>query len=414
MVLLLRDKENNMDMRIFGLVLIFAFTLSGCANLNSIHRSTDNDDSTIDFIDAKQRAVWRVKNKTEGKTIICAEPSPDVFSVFSANFGANASKGNIQAAFNTAIAEGGSTIGIRTASIQLLRDAMYRACEAYASGALTPQEYARLTKRYQKSMVTLLAIEQLTNTVYPPIISLTSTSHSEYNRQIVEATKAQIATKDKLKQLEKDLLEANKIGETRTAVAIDADKERTKKDLELWKNALKQIKDKEPSRDVIVKSTISPNTRTVMPVDIKTVTGTIERMLEEVYKTNIIELCFQTDLLKELREQNKKVIQLENEVLNAYNRIKRTASSKKAISIQGVADDNSIAFLTKDESRLLWRWIDTSGDSAEANDTATISNDLIKKAKQVLTSKKDGVVRSIVKRYNQQTEWCNSVVNKIL
>ena len=62
-------------------------------------------------------------------------------------------------------------IGLRTQSIQLLRDAMYRICEAYWNDALDSESLIAMHRRFQNLMTGLLAIEQLTGAVRPePII----------------------------------------------------------------------------------------------------------------------------------------------------------------------------------------------------------------------------------------------------
>src|SRR5204862_6868923 len=47
----------------------------------------------------------------------------------------------------------------RLATIQLLRDGLYRACEAYANGAVSEITYAIMLSRFDKLMVTLLTGE---------------------------------------------------------------------------------------------------------------------------------------------------------------------------------------------------------------------------------------------------------------
>ncbi|HAT40309.1 MAG TPA: hypothetical protein DCS87_01105 [Rheinheimera sp.] len=184
----------------------FALALTSCGNLNSIHHQSLVDYSTTQVIttDAKQRHLIAARKETQTvdtdkKTttttvshIICAEPSPDAFSVYSAAVAADASKANeLQAGLRIATGETGATIGLRTESIQLLRDAMYRLCEAYAAGALTKQQYAELLQKYQKSMVTLIAIAQLTNAVRPPQVVIS-------NQAQLQATSDLLAAKNKL------------------------------------------------------------------------------------------------------------------------------------------------------------------------------------------------------------------------
>lgn len=107
---------------------------------------------------------------------VCAEPSPDIAKALSdaitasvnatasglkalGGSGASASlTPSVTASQNAAIAE----IGRRLATTQLLRDGVYRLCEAFANGAISREEYALVLSRYGDTMVTLLAIEGLT------------------------------------------------------------------------------------------------------------------------------------------------------------------------------------------------------------------------------------------------------------
>lgn len=175
------------------------FTAS-CANWNSIHRQSDltATETQVISVDAKQRhlvSVYRPVFKPNGEIdpnksqrIICAEPSPDVFSVYSAALEANAGKEEeLQAALKLATGETGATIGLRTESIQLLRDAMYRLCEAYAADGIEKKDYASLLSKYQKSMVSLIAIAQVTGAVRPPQIVISNQAQLESSQKLYEA-----------------------------------------------------------------------------------------------------------------------------------------------------------------------------------------------------------------------------------
>lgn len=83
--------------------------------------------------------------RVEPRRVICAEPSPDVAKAIATSFGGAvsgaASRGDIDAQaagqFSKSFAEGLTQLGERMATIQLLRDGLYRACEGYANGVLT-------------------------------------------------------------------------------------------------------------------------------------------------------------------------------------------------------------------------------------------------------------------------------------
>jgi hypothetical protein len=126
-------------------------------------------------MDVKQRVIFgqrrydqaHLNEPAKYSNVICAEPSPDALTVLSVTGGLSASNAHTQTAVDAtgALAESGASIGLRTQSIQLLRDAMYRLCEGYASGAIAPQDYVTMQRRFQSSMMGLIAIEQLTGPV---------------------------------------------------------------------------------------------------------------------------------------------------------------------------------------------------------------------------------------------------------
>jgi hypothetical protein len=155
--------------------------------------------------DIKQRGVFvmtRPEDNGPAGPVLCAEPSPDAMGAAAASMAAEANyKGEVSAGLSLAIAESVANVGLRTQSIQLLRDGMYRLCEAYQSGALGQQDYSIMQRRYQANMLALLAIEQLTGTVKPPTVALTSKSGSSLANEIVAGMKikdAKVAEKNKL------------------------------------------------------------------------------------------------------------------------------------------------------------------------------------------------------------------------
>ncbi len=118
--------------------------------------------------DAKQRLVLTkpraMPDSDNGKNIVCAEPSPDVAQAVSSTIdlafkkvgSADKSLG-INAAFN--LSEAVVQLGERLAVIQLFRDRMYRACEAYANGAIDEVAYTLMLARNDKTVTTLLSQE---------------------------------------------------------------------------------------------------------------------------------------------------------------------------------------------------------------------------------------------------------------
>lgn len=188
--------------------------LAGCgANHDSIYRfkTLPSDSATMTAIDAKQRLVMtspagrrpqpssshvqdshaqdekassgttepRPSGSDSSGDIVyrmrfCAEASPDVFSVLAqalsgdGRFGRSADPKAVQAVadFAYSSAEQGSTI-VRTQTVSMLREVMYRTCERYLNGAISELEMPIQAVRDQRMMVATLAIEQLTNAARP-------------------------------------------------------------------------------------------------------------------------------------------------------------------------------------------------------------------------------------------------------
>lgn len=169
-------------MSVLGLCTIFG----GCAQFTNYTRQVDLRDGSL-AIDVKQRVVfsqsrndWANDGKLRASTVVCAEPSPDALTVLGASGGLSLNNsagkvGNASAAF----AESGASIGLRTQSIQLLRDAMYRLCEGYAAGAVDGSDFAAMQRRYQSTMMGLIAIEQLTGPIVAAQAMLTSSGSAQ-------------------------------------------------------------------------------------------------------------------------------------------------------------------------------------------------------------------------------------------
>ena len=97
---------------------------------------------------------------------VCAEPSPDALSAISAAFSGGlvlTRKGmeSRQSLANT-VQETAKQLGTRNATIQLLRDGLYRQCEAYMNGLIDKEDYSWIANKYINAMVVLLAIEEIT------------------------------------------------------------------------------------------------------------------------------------------------------------------------------------------------------------------------------------------------------------
>lgn len=141
-----------------------AITLAGCANLLSISResdivgtySRDDEKGKAIHLDAKQRLVF------SDARALCAEPSPDALSALAASASGGLTGGTDAVSVAQALNETAASIGVRTQSITLMRDTLYRMCEAYHNSAIEREDYVQLLQRSQDLTLGVLAIEQLT------------------------------------------------------------------------------------------------------------------------------------------------------------------------------------------------------------------------------------------------------------
>lgn len=156
----------------FALLASACLLASGCANLSTVFREFSLESGKSVTVDAQQRAILvnRVYDESGVQRFVyCAEPSPDSLFAIGASFGgggsvalASGAKGDADVA-QALVSAASDALSARNATIQLLRDGLYRACEAFASGALTRLEYAEVTWRYQKMVLAALSIELVAN-----------------------------------------------------------------------------------------------------------------------------------------------------------------------------------------------------------------------------------------------------------
>jgi hypothetical protein len=184
------------------ILLAAGIALSACgANFNSIGRRTtlpSNQQAAI-HLDAQQRVVMVGRNG-----VYCAEPSPDAMAAYAqaaalgvsivgkgAGSGAGSSQSDI------------SDIGLRTQSITLMRDALYRLCEAGANGQLTDISQTQLMARSQDLTAVVVAVEQLTGAVAANQSLLTGTSNASSSASLIsDAAQLDAARKNLTKKNE--------------------------------------------------------------------------------------------------------------------------------------------------------------------------------------------------------------------
>lgn len=167
-------------MRLSIIVALCAATalLNACdANFHSIFRTTPNGTgelhSQLVYSDAKQ-AVSFMQVGNDDVLRACAARSPDVFSALSTAFSGDVSAetAKLTAALSGAgtSAEQASAFGLRTQLTQSQMELLYQLCIASLNGTLSPDQFATEMHRYQNTMVTMLAIEQVTGYAKPTVV----------------------------------------------------------------------------------------------------------------------------------------------------------------------------------------------------------------------------------------------------
>lgn len=165
-------------------VLSFFLTLPACTSTITRPISVDQDSFSLS---AEQRVfLSRERASPEGTThrVTCAEPSPDVLKAVADSLSAQAEvAGRGGGGLSASSAESAASIGLRTATIQLLRDGLYRICEAYANGALSEFGYALALSNFDEIMIRLISVEGLTGTRQAAQVVIGTTTQTEGSGQ---------------------------------------------------------------------------------------------------------------------------------------------------------------------------------------------------------------------------------------
>jgi hypothetical protein len=159
-----------------AIALLTLATLTACAPRGLVPHTLSLPGGQALVSAAETRAVYQiavdpgsVPGQVTPKHVTCAEPSPDIVKAVSDAFQAGASldvsglpadvKPHVAAALAVARSQSAAQLGERIATIQLLRDALYRACEAYANGAISNTTYAVILSGFGDTMVSMLGSE---------------------------------------------------------------------------------------------------------------------------------------------------------------------------------------------------------------------------------------------------------------
>ncbi|MGQ7299678.1 hypothetical protein [Marinobacter nauticus] len=222
-------------MKTLFLSLTTVVILSGCSSLYNksvqLGPAKEGTSNHALLMDIKQRAVItgvRTTTKTEGSekkpvTTVetCAEPSPDAMSAVGQSLSvALETKPGQTLELANSMSESAAFTGLRTQSIQLLRDGWYRICEGHLNGSIGDSQYELLARRFQRYTVAILAIEQITGAVKVAPVVLTSTANAQISRDVRKLM-------DDLKAYQEDLATASE-AKTKEEEKDEADQDKDK------------------------------------------------------------------------------------------------------------------------------------------------------------------------------------------
>jgi len=137
--------------------------------------------NNVAFTTADVRSVIerkRAQDNDPSSKVICSEPSPDaamaiaLLSKLKADVtttAGDAVTNKIGGEFEHSVTQAISQLAGRSVAVQALRDGTYRACEAYANGAIDKEEYALILSQYGDVLSTLILAENAEKTGIPSI-----------------------------------------------------------------------------------------------------------------------------------------------------------------------------------------------------------------------------------------------------
>jgi len=165
-------------MKITGLVL-GALALAGCGTFKQ--KSVTGETGTLSVIAAKSSdhlVFVRDRNATsdrEADRISCAMPSPDFLDASSTTGSLGVGVPKIGANLGFGSAQSAAFVGMRTQTIQLLRDSLFRLCEAHMNGALSREQYNIALVSMPELFATMMAIDVVGGAAIAPAVTLTPT-----------------------------------------------------------------------------------------------------------------------------------------------------------------------------------------------------------------------------------------------
>jgi hypothetical protein len=220
--------------------LLLALALAGCSGPNSFfaEKKTLGKESDVILTDAGARGMTATNIPPSDavghfapRQINCAEPSPDVAKAIDTAFSAGISvsvtaegaqlpadaQAKIAGAVARARSEALAQMTERLPTIQLLRDGLFRACEAYANGALSPTSYALMLSRYGDTMVTMLSSDLIAGDFGRQLAAISGSASSASSSSLDDEGQSAQMSQRNLQEAAGDL--ANKAEDANKALA---------------------------------------------------------------------------------------------------------------------------------------------------------------------------------------------------
>jgi len=280
-------------MRLALLTSCALILMSGCANLNTVHRSLNlgnESKSKAVAIDGYQQPIFsQLRNRdnvgVENPDYFIVCPNPPVEAISASNLSAALTNGfkagqsaagagatnDTQAALVSAVAA--ASIGLRTNSTTLLSYNATANCLAYMGGATRDKKFMELARRNQHITLAILAIEQLTGVAQAGQASMTTGGSSATGAENLtplqtaldnsqkEANSAKTKQADAAADREKALKDVDEKSKTRKAAEVkQAELIKAKAEQEKLDAAAADVKDAQKAED-LARDSLSAATR---------------------------------------------------------------------------------------------------------------------------------------------------------
>ena len=183
---------------------------------------------------------------------VCAEPSPDALKSTALVLAKDAKAGSVEALLKASSTT--EYVGLRTQTIQLLRDAYFRLCEAFMNDGIDAVAYDVLQRRFQSQIVALLAVEQLTGAV---VAGRRGTAGHDPATQLARIAEALEESEDALRALltkrEKAKADLDALEDKGKTLPDGKDKEANKTAVEVARRALAAVDEQVERRQHVIR-----------------------------------------------------------------------------------------------------------------------------------------------------------------